>query len=1045
MAKENCKKCEKSGLSILLVRPSAISDVQEIAPPNAHRLATYRNEVHRNALELPSLKRARYVFRLLREGGYVYVYYPGAKPKKLLKPWEVYKVHAQGALLPEGEFSHSSSDFACSRQSTHPHDVRTICIEEPNIVGKVWIGFSMNFWSDAIKARMAQSADARTQAGMVEVNLALAKQPSGFKAEAGDIQRYVADYALSELTHAGVESATPFYPAPMCKPGEDETTAAKSLAAVMKKQAESSSDTAGREQVLAIPDPVGLSADLNGIRLATDRWAKQQLLVPRVAWPLASHVALEALHQQVLAAGAIEAQEKAWSTTSQAEWDRMKNSMPYAKRGDFVWQPLPDGSLAPDGSPAGRMRGGDTPLGRHRNQETEDSGKKLGAKNWQSIADQIDESKRAQWWDQHRSNEKTREAYVRDAEEDWLEITCKARTLDYFEQHFDENEPNKPTAPVCPGLIYAQESGLIHQPQPLVFEKHGERYMQNVIEPGLKDLADPRAPALRAMYGNQKSVIASAKALLLGTWDRSDDPQSEQGDVRDKTIDLLRGLLTHDLGRRFGWLHPRLMALAAGQTAAFIAGALQMAAMAMGKPTAPPSASMRRYLATAPLLTVAQRQLELAVEASRPGGDKAALSVAVLLKVDLDSADVARVMKSYMPEVNTSRMVPVVVQRGHLATLVAVTDVATAQKVHEGKLKAVDVKGGRVVVAPTGGPAPQSLEEVIARARGQGIKGTQTAAEVVAVLERQAIKKELGFNSIDGRLAISAMGVQALGLYQGIPKLLAELDKADRDQGKLNEAVMGVADSTSGLLGAAAEVWASQHKAALLMKEGGEHLAVVSTKLAVLRTFAAATGVAGSVFAVIFMAKKAGDAGKAGDAEAMLGYRYSQFSFVVTGATGTVATVDALAKGAATRGVARFVLTRVAGAVAAEAAVAAGAGAVVASAITGVGLILLLVGLAAYVYAEVSKRNEYQRWAGRSYFGKDKSDPQLKDDGVNKEARFRNLKEEQNWLAALYYETENASEIAESNKREQRGKEAPRRSDGKDKTYRPRGNFGIYG
>lgn len=1045
MTEAKCTMCEKSGLPILLVRPSAVSDVSAIAPPDAGRLATYRDLVHPNALKLPLLKRARHVFRLLREGGFVYVYYPGARPPKLLTPWEVYKVHAQGALLAEGQFSHSSSDFACSRKSTHPHDVRTICIEAPHTVGKVWIGFSMNFWSDTLKTRMAASDAARKQAGMVEVNLHLAKQPGGFQADAEKIQNYVADYALPTFRHADVDSATPFYAAPICKRGEDETSAAKHLAAVMKQQAEASAETAGNAQVIPIPDPIGLAADLNGIRLATDRWAKQQLLLPRVAWPLASHVALEALRQQVLAAGFIEAREQSWNNASQAQWDRMKHTVPYAKGGDFTWQPLPGGALAPDGSLAGRVHGNDTALGRHHNERTQRDGHKLGAARWQSIADQIDEPRRGRWLTHHRNNEKAHASHVSDAEEDWLTATCDAQTLDYFEKHFDENDPNTPTAPVSPGLIYASESGLIHQPQPLLFETHGARYMQSVIEPGLKDLADPRAPALRAMYGNQKSVVASVKALLLGRWDRSDDPQTGQGDVRDKTIDLLRGVLTHDLARRFRWLHPTLMALAGGQMSAIIAGMLQAAAVAAGKPAAPPSVSMQRYLAAAPLLTLAQRQFELAVEASRPGGKKAVLSLAVLLKVDLDSADVARVLKNYMPEGGAGQARPVVVQRGHQATLIAVTDVRTAMKVHDGTLKPADIQGGRVVVAPGGGAAPRNLDAVIADAKRLDLKGAQTPKQVAAVLAHQATLDALSANSVDGRLAIAAMGVQALGLYQGIPKLLAELDKRDRDQEKLNEATLGVVDSMSGLLGAAAEVWASQHKATLMMKPGGEHLAVVSTKLAVLRTFAGFTGVAGSVFAVVSMGKKSAGAERVGDAEATWGYMVSGGLFAATGATGTFATANALTKGAASRGIVRFVLTRAVGAIAAEAAVAASVGAVVASTISGIGLILLLVGLAAYVYAEVSKRDEYQRWAGRSYFGKDKLDPMLKEGDVNRQAKFRNLREEQNWLAALYYETENAGEIASSSKREQRGIATPTRADEKSKTYRPSGGFGIYG
>ena len=89
-----------------------------------------------------------------------------AKPGGMIKPWEVYKVHDKGALMPQGEFVFEKSEFACDKKITHPHDVRTICIREPEVVKKVWIGFSMNWWSDKIKGEVIDNLKA---AGMVQV------------------------------------------------------------------------------------------------------------------------------------------------------------------------------------------------------------------------------------------------------------------------------------------------------------------------------------------------------------------------------------------------------------------------------------------------------------------------------------------------------------------------------------------------------------------------------------------------------------------------------------------------------------------------------------------------------------------------------------------------------------------------------------------------------------------------------------------------------------------------------------------------------------
>lgn len=148
-------------------------------------------------------------------------------------------------------------------------------------------------------------------------------------------------------------------------------------------------------------------------------------------------------------------------------------------------------------------------------------------------------------------------------------------------------------------------------------------------------------------------------------------------------------------------------------------------------------------------------------------------------------------------------------------------------------------------VAPTAGTAARSLEDLQMRMHRLQVDQPLTPQEVAQVMRRQAVKKELGLNSVDGRLAMGAMLVQFLGLYQGVPQLLTELNKSQRDQDRINEAALGVADSLGGFLGASAERLAAAHKAALIVKDGGEHLVEVSARLAVLRTAAALTGCLG--------------------------------------------------------------------------------------------------------------------------------------------------------------------------------------------------------
>lgn len=298
-----CKKCEKSGLSILLVRPTAMAIEPEIAPAGAALLKPHEGTVA--ALGLPSLKKSNHALRLLRREGYVYVYFPDEKPVGQIKRWQAWRVHDKGALIQQGDFVFETSEFSCDKKITHPHDVRTLCFAEPERIAKVWVGFSMNWWSDGLKAKVASDLKA---AGMVEIDLVSGPPKHGFAAQAALLNRHVADYALQSLKHGGLaEEATPFYAPGQVSPMQ----AARAMATVMQKQSEGSK---GQPMVVAIPDPIGLAADLNGIRMARDKRDKDRLLAPDTAWPLMSNQLLGSLKGAIEASAMASA--KAWQTAT---------------------------------------------------------------------------------------------------------------------------------------------------------------------------------------------------------------------------------------------------------------------------------------------------------------------------------------------------------------------------------------------------------------------------------------------------------------------------------------------------------------------------------------------------------------------------------------------------------------------------------------------------------------------------------------------------------------------------------------------------------
>lgn len=95
----DCRICDnKRGLSILLVRPSAIAADAEFAPAEAAKLETHEPSV--KALGLPALQKSRHVLRMLRQGGFVYVFHTKPAPY-ILGRWQAYRVQGSGALIHE--------------------------------------------------------------------------------------------------------------------------------------------------------------------------------------------------------------------------------------------------------------------------------------------------------------------------------------------------------------------------------------------------------------------------------------------------------------------------------------------------------------------------------------------------------------------------------------------------------------------------------------------------------------------------------------------------------------------------------------------------------------------------------------------------------------------------------------------------------------------------------------------------------------------------------------------------------------------------------
>jgi len=956
-----CKKCQKSGLSILLVRPTAVATDPEIAPQGSAAIRTHAGTV--SAFGLPPLEaKSKYALRLLRREGYVYVFFPGEKPEGQVGRWLAYRVHDKAALIRQGEFVFEDSSFACDKKVTHPHDMRTICIADPERIATVWVGFSMNWWSDAVKARVARNLKT---SGMVELSLGGLPPAHGFAAEAPMLNAHVADYAVQHLKQGGFEEeATPFYPAGNVAAMQ----AARAMAEVMRKQNDGHQ---GQPMVVAVPDPVGLAADLNGIRLAVDRVHKQRLLAPEVAWPLASNQLLKGLKEAFEAAAATSTEAYAYGSTSAKKWDAVKDST-YVKEMGYIWEST--GGEAEDGSANGRMRQPDNlrqQAGIHRSRIANFN------RLWrEQVSSQIDEPRRAAWEAAFRKDRHAEAEALAPFERDWLAAMRRRDTLACFEHHFDEDAPNRLTDPVSHGLIYAQESDRIHVPQPLSIQACINDYRDHTMT---LPIVDPRAVALRAMVGNQKSVIDQVAAMLDGEWDRSNE-----NNMRDKVVDIFKGMLTASWGRKHSWMVNIVVGLAAGHLAAMAAAVFQgVAALHRQKVLDLPGADELRMKKIVNLSVVEQTLLQ----AMRTAVDSGQAYLPVVLNEVWDLADVDAHMHStehrgFYSDADRRSLLKnrkvngkVMVKRiWHIGAHDGLLHEVPSERAHAPG-SSPRSKGGKELARFDEYARSVNLQQVSPRSR-RHLQDHLAAGRANVEAEIQA----------DRRLGYGVAIVQAAGLVWAVRDFWKSFDRPDRrerfDQGlNLFSGLMSFTASLVELRGAAHRSMLARTPNVVDPADRSAR-ATVTAKLANIRIGLAMAGLATGVIDAYMSYRRAEKAQAQGDEVASYLHTLSASAFATQIPVNAAIAADAVSKGASSRligagaqriaqalvrkGIERGVILVIAS------MSTAALGAAVVGFATPLGWGLLVVGVVTAVSAAASERNKLQRWVSRSHFGRDR-------------------------------------------------------------------------
>ncbi|WP_219210044.1 T6SS effector BTH_I2691 family protein [Variovorax boronicumulans] len=944
MADTSCKKCEnKTGISILPVRLTAIAIDPQLAPPGAFALKPANDIGVALGAGLIPRKKSNLALRLLREEGFVYVYFPGATPNSQASRWNIYKVSARAGLLPVGEFSLGQSEKACSKKPSHPHDLRTICIAEPDKVKTAWIGFSMNWWSEKVKSRMATSAKYRQAACMVEVQLNQGPPASGFEVTEQALFTRVADYSLQRLQHGGVDSATRFTTSDLSTSLQESQTLAK----VMQKQ----STTGSKPVVLGLFDPVGLAADLNGIRQARDKLFKDEgLKADTNGWPNVCNASLNTLQASMQMAGMMRAELEGHGTPiSKSEWETRLKPLPYYQ--GYEWVP------SAEGASVGHV---ELPGNSLQKRNVDRYGKRIGKLDWSGIQSQIDTGQREAWQKARNATFEKEAAELGEYEADWLAAMKAKPTLDCFAHHYDPEDDTPPHAYFQPGRVYASESHLIHFPQPLSTKGRRETYVKQTLD---QAVVEETAVALRALVGNQKAAITLMHEMLVGRWDRySDENEGIPDNLRDKTYDFIKGLVPEAARLKYGWLTDAVMAFSAGQIAALSAAVTSLIQSKADIDKLEPR------LAKTLQVVLVQQATESALGASRRGGT---LDMPLLRKLDFDAKSALGLMA------------------GSPATRAPTS--AWMQSAEQGQQKVRMLVMVRLSEWNAAGGMPNTGDFEVRAQKVRLLPNDKVLALVKAQQQQAhalaAANEEIFKGNMEARLAIGGLIVQGLGMVWAVPKLWAALHAEKRNPAQLREAWLGVADGTSGLVAALAEL----AKAGLTMrlaKTVGKAAVEASMRLPVLSMAAALAGVAGGIVNGMACWDKAEGAAAKGDLEAKRAYVAASVSFYATVAPAGALTVQAGATVAA-----RFLMQR--GIVAAASVTAlseltfggvAIGGVAIGGAVSGVGLLFLGMGIVSLLIA-AQEPTELEHWASGCYFGK-----------AQRRTKFESLEKEQQGL-----------------------------------------------
>ncbi|OFA05505.1 T6SS effector BTH_I2691 family protein [Duganella sp. HH101] len=954
-----CDVCNKSSLSLLLLRPSPIANSPLLAAAGARGVAA-DPAVLTGMLPSPAPKQSRFALRLLR-AGYVHIFLPS--PPAGVPSWLVYRVTEQADLVPEGSelFAQADASVSCSRSGHIAMGLKVVSIPQAHKVTELWVAYSANLWNDTLRGK--NKAD---PAVMQKISLQSCGVNS-FVPTADKLKAQVLECALNKLSIDGASDHD--------FPFNSIASSAEDLAANLKLAAAKHPKTAGKEIAVVLRDPVGIATELNALRVRRNELLKKEIAKPENLHPLNSSATVLGLKQSLVREEDLSSFEQVsplrtlsaymqddWpaGTEWQAVTDEDRKMLLSRVKGDGAFSEF---VLSPYKAVFEKKNLGRVFYPDHDKRAAEWTKKKV-EENWSKLAKYHDEEARAAWIKNFDAKMKTLH-YDPLAlfEEDWHAATEDKQTLAYFARHFDPLAKADPLKQPASGVLYARENHLINQPAPFS-EGLLTRYLAKLGRP----ITDEEAVVLRALVGNQDAMIKMVHIQLTG------DPGA--AGMRDKSYDLVKGF--SELGMSKGaltansWIGHAIALFSVGQLSALSGAALTVAAR-----EAKTSSVTASIMAKLQMMAHVQRCLEYSVQGALHGN---APNVPVLLKMQVSADDALKIFaaRSGQPMGTSKTRIKKAKANNAKVTLTLATD-TDAIKAANGNVGDIaqnpasgSVKMGKAAtsaaIGAAGSTAVLTEEKFLQLYQSQAGTGAKAANMLRSALPNLAKTSGGAWlmamaKTLDARLALGSMIIQAIGVWNGM-----DAASQAKSESSLTDANYGVLDSVLGFTGGALALWSVGAELRVVARLGhqavGAHIGI-----GLLKIGGSITGIAGGAVNYVASQKKSDDQRALGNKDAARLYNYSAIAFLATGATSTLLTGGAIAGALEARAIGGAVVRTVATRLAANAVFATVGG--IGLTVSGIGLLLLGAGVVAQIGAIVLTPTDMQRWLGRSYFGRD--------------------------------------------------------------------------